>query len=159
MRERLLLTAAAPALALIYWLAVAYALGVAAAYWIPAMLWLGLVPKHGPTPQWHLLATELSLQTIAIVVVSAPFAWVVGRFYKRLATVVAAAMALLAVVGTYAPFQFEVFETGESFFRARWLVEAIETCFILPILVWIVQRLPASYRLERPGARKNPITM
>jgi len=153
MRRRVMLTIAAVALAWSYWIAVIAGIGFAAYLSFPTMLWLGIVPTHGPAPpSWHLqyLATELALDTLAIFLVTVPFAWVLGRTFKRRGPLLGAAMTVVIVIATYRPFLEDILEPGNSTLRVLFLTDAAEILAFLPLFVWLLQRLPSNYRLERP---------
>lgn len=153
MRRRVMLTIAAVGLAWSYWIAVIAGIGLAASLYFPTMSWLGIVPTHRPAPpSWHLqfLATELVLDTLAIFLVTVLFAWVLGRIYKRRGPLLGAAITAVIVIATYGPFRDDIFEPRNTILRAVFLTDAAEILASLPLFVWILQRLPSNYRLERP---------
>jgi flagellar biogenesis protein FliO len=153
MRRRVMLTIAAVGLAWSYWVAVIAAIGFAASLYVPTMFWLGIVPTHRPAPaSWRLqyLATELMLDSVAIFLVTIPFAWVLGRIFKRRGPLLGAAIAVVIVATTYGPFRNEIFESTNPTRMANFLADAAEILAFLPLLAWILQRMPSNYRLERP---------
>jgi len=153
MRRRVVLTIAAVGLAWSYWYAVFAGIGLAASLYLPTMSWLGIVPTHRPAPpSWHLqhLATELVLDTLAIFLVTVPFAWILGRIYKRRGPLLGTAITVVIVVATYGPLRDYIFAPGNSTARALFLTDAAEILAFLPLFVWLLHRLPSNYRLERP---------
>lgn len=83
---------------------------------------------------------------VAIVLISLPFAWLLGRLYGRFGTVAAFAVAVLAWGTLAVPPMMGFFQAPGAFLKVAWLVSTAELLVTLPILVWVLQRLPSNNR-------------
>jgi hypothetical protein len=144
-RRSLLLTIAAVMLAALYAVTIVTVMGFVAALAIPKW-WLQ------PLPYWRasVLAWIFLTDLATVLLVSLPFAWVVTRLYGRAA--VAVGFVIVAVVwgALVVPSITASFEPPGAFLKVAWLVSSAEYLATLPILVWLLQRLPSNNRWRGP---------
>jgi hypothetical protein len=133
MRRGIILIAAALAIACVYAYALTYAVGFVAAWAFPRW-WASVFGSSGTS----VLAWSSFSHTAAIVLVSVPFAWLIGRFYGSLRIRVAAAVgaAIWVLFDIHAVILF--FQTPR--FVSIWFADTIVFLLALPSLVWLLFR-------------------
>jgi hypothetical protein len=96
------------------------------------------------------LAWMIVVQTLAVLVISIPFAFVVARFGGRYAPVVALAMTLVLFVVFFPSSFFTQF--GILPLRTKIVTgfEQVKLILVLPSLVWLIRRLPSNNRWRGP---------
>ena len=142
--RRLLLTLAAVALGFAYLYAFTYATGFAAAVETPDW-WFSAFGKSGRAALVWLTLLHLA----AITVVSLPFAWIIGRFYGRLAAPLALGITAAICVFIEIPVLSTSFPNGGPLLRGLWFLETIVLLLVLPAAVWAFRGWPSNYRIER----------
>jgi hypothetical protein len=134
MGRRAVLIAAAVALGFAYIVAWVYVVGLSAAFPTPTW-WVASLPKSvSPGLLWvtvtHLLGT---------VLVSLPFAWVIGRVYARLGIALSLLITATMVVWVEIP-AMSGFSSVGTLLQTVWLLGAFVLLIALPVEVWAFQR-------------------
>ena len=140
MRRAVILIATCLALAYSYWFVVGYAFGFAAAQPLPAWWWK---PAH-----FHyyglFYSQTLLLDTVVLVIVSLPFAYVVHRLFGRDGLLAAVAISLsLALTDAAGILDLQLVPFRLSAFL---LVSALRSACVLPLLVLISTRASSNNR-------------
>ena len=105
-----------------------------------------LPSRYLDSASWLLLVT-----TLALVVISAPVAALLARFGGRYALLIAGAMtlALLAVLIGPTPFE-DYMEPPTTDARVFLAIDCVRLFAVLPLLVWLLRRLPSNNRWRGP---------
>jgi hypothetical protein len=146
-RRSLLLTIAAVMLAALYAVTIVTVMGFVAALAVPRW-W----PQALPSWRASVLAWTFLADFATVLFVSLPFAWVVTRFYGRAAVPAGFVIVVLVWGALVVPSMTDSLEGPEAFLRVSWLVSSLEYLATLPILVWLLQRLPSNNRSKGPDA-------
>ena len=124
-------------------------IGYALAHPIPAW-WGSIFFARGPAAlTWMALC-----HTVAVLLVSLPFAFVIQRLYGRYGLVVGLSMTVSLFLYFSLPVFLDptlsVFVNSPTGFKVVAVFDQIKLIGVLPILVWAFSRLPSNQRLERP---------
>jgi hypothetical protein len=144
MLRQISLFLAALVLGWIYLIAFAFAVGLSAAQ--PTPHWW---PRH-PNPAHAALMWLTLAHLFAMVLISVPFAWVIGRLYGRLGIPLALVLTVSICAFVEMPALSEHFGSGDLLLRSIWLFGAAVLVIALPLEVWAFQKWPSNQRLERP---------
>ncbi len=138
MRRNFLLGIVAIGLTYLYVLALVYGIGLVAALPVPA-LWSGMFStRHGAAAAWI-----LSSHFIVVLLLSAPFAWMIARACGRSSVVVSVSVALLILALFEIPLILASINGGGIFPWWVWLADIVQFAGSLPILVLLFRRLRA----------------
>ena len=142
-----LLLVAVVGLVYLYIPALAVVLGYEAGVVIPVW-WLSLFPgRLSGTLTWMIL-----WHTIVVLVVSVPFAWLIARFYKSRAVHVAFALTLFSVILMDVPIFPKLVDATPVRMKLTIAFDLIKLIGTLPLLVWLLRKLPSNNRIERTRA-------
>jgi hypothetical protein len=150
LRRPIVLTAAAAVLLVLYMFALAFM--------------VGFLVNRPATPVWwrNAFGTRLgelawlsSFHAAGVLLVSLPFAFVIARVYRRLGVALACVITLVTWGTTAASFIADALKSDtlrSATFGARGILIAnsIEILVSLPVLVWLMQRLPSNNRWKGP---------
>jgi hypothetical protein len=142
-RQRVILAVAAVPIAYVYLLALTYATGFAISVF-PPRWWLAAFPSSGTA----VLSWVSFAHTLAVVVVSVPFAWVIGRLYGRLSLYVAIAVGVVIWLLFETPAVIDLVRSPR--FRSFWFADTLVFVLALPSLVWLLGKLPSNNRWRGP---------
>jgi hypothetical protein len=148
MRGRLFQILVAAVLGYAYGITEAYLTARAVAFPEPRW-WTPLFPSRiGAVVTW--LA---AIHTIAIVLLSLPFAYLIRRFYRAYATPVALVISLTVLVWTELPALRSTWSGLPYHARLLSSFDAVKVLGVLPLLTFLMAGLPSNKRLERPVMR------
>ena len=150
MRKQLLLAGACLGLLCAYYYALTLVEGYAAALPI-APRWIAFFPSRVV----GFLSLSVLFDTAALVLVSLPVAVLLARFGGRRATAVALIMTTALFVVTVVPSLIENLNRGAlAGFHTPWRLfmafGCLELIAVLPLLVWLLRRLPSNNRWRGP---------
>jgi hypothetical protein len=138
LRRNILLGIIAIGLTYLYVLALIYGIGLVAALPVPAF-WAEIFPtRHGAAASWI-----LSSHFAVVLLISAPFAWMIARACGRFSTVVSLSVALLILALFEVPLILASINGGATFPWWVWLADIVQFAGSLPILVLLLRRLRA----------------
>lgn len=135
MTRRIALTGLAIGIAWVYLYAFIMAIGYAAALPISSR-WVALFPTHRAA----VLTWMVMWHTLAVLIVSAPFALFIQRVYGRRGVVVAL-LVTLSVFGLQASYLGELFHGQPLRLQIVAAFDQVKLLAVLPLLVWIFSRL------------------
>ncbi len=144
MGKRLMWVAAAIAVWWLYRWCLISAAGYVAAIPFPSS-WLHFVPRHTHgimlwADWWH---------TVAVVVVSLPFAWVIAQYAGRYAIYIACGVTVVTLAGEVASIAQYV-STMSSGILAVTILDFVKILLVLPLFVWLLRRSPSNFRWSGP---------
>jgi hypothetical protein len=140
MFRRLTLVVLTVALGWLYWSLLVAAIGFAAALPVSG-LWLSLFP----TRQAALLTWMVTVHTLAILLVSIPFGFLIQWMWGRRGVVVALAITL-AVFSLQLPYIGELFRGQPLRFQIVAAFDQLKLLGVLPFAVWLISLLPSNFR-------------
>lgn len=143
-RRNILLGVVALGLTYLYVLALVYGIGIVAALPVPAR-WAGVFPtRHSAAASWILISHFL-----VVLLVSAPFAWMIARACGRFSVAVSVTVALLILALFEIPLILASANGGAIFPWWVWLADIAQFAGSLPILVLLCRRLRANNGLAQ----------
>jgi hypothetical protein len=149
-RRAMILVAAASAIFVAYLVTLTYAIAYAAMRPTPAW-WRGLYTVQRTAD----LSWILGANAIAVLLASLPIAIVVAMAFRHLALPVAWTIGVL-ILFTLGLSSFDGFGGLSTLNRGVAVLTALEFLASLPVIVWLLQRLPSNYAFERPGRERWP---
>jgi len=145
LRRPLVLTSVAAVLVVLYLLAFVYMVAFVAIQPTPVW-WRSAFGTHRGAE----LAWLFSFHAAGVVLVSLPFAFVITRAYRHLGVAVACVVALVTWGTIDASFMSDAFKSAAFGARGFWIADSVELLGSLPVLVWLMQRLPSNNRWRGP---------
>ena len=145
MRQRtIVVTVAAVGLFFLYQWILVYTIGYAVAVPIPTW-WRGAFPNRGSgAMSWVML-----WHTAAVLAVAVPFAWVIARYFSAHAVLLALAVTLASILYRESPLMFQYFSAMPTPIKVVTVLDYIVVICSLPMVVWLLKRLPSNNRIER----------
>jgi MFS family permease len=101
------------------------------------------------------LAWMVFCHSLAILIVSLPFAYLIQRVYGRYGPLIALAMTFTLFVAFALPALIGSFGPSPTRHKVVTIFDQIKLLAILPVLVWAFSKLPSNQRLERPVTPRN----
>ena len=144
MRQLIVLIGVAAGLYVLYMLAYVYVTAFIAIHATP-MWWRGSFSADRTATLWWLSIADL----VGLILVSIPFALAIDRLCGRVAVRVALGVATITWITIEAPFLVGLGNKA-LYVRTFQIAASLELLGTLPIIVWLIQRLPSNYRIERP---------
>ncbi len=120
------------------------AVGYAAAIPFPSW-WLHVVSRHSH----GIMFWADWWQTVAIVVVALPFAWVIARYAGRHAIYFACVVTVATLAGEVASIA-QYISAMSSTMRVITIFDFAKILLALPLFVWLLRRLPSNLRWSGP---------
>ena len=96
------------------------------------------------------LAWMVVCHSLAVLIVTLPFAYLIQRLYGRYGPLIALAMTFTLFVAFALPALIGSFSTSPIAVKVVTVFDQIELLGVLPVLVWAFSKLPSNQRLERP---------
>jgi hypothetical protein len=108
------------------------------------------------TPRAALLSWLYLRHTIAVLLASVPFAFVIARLYPRRWLVVALAATAPLYLTTTLPTVVQTFNTTPLRLQIAEIVDAVKLVGMLPLLTWGLRNLPSNMRWSGRAVDKVP---
>jgi hypothetical protein len=101
------------------------------------------------------LAWMVLCHSLAVLIVSLPFAYLLQRIYGRYGPLVALGMTITLFVAFALPALIGSFSGSSTQIKVVTIFDQIKLLGLLPVLAWGFSKLPSNHRLERPGTPKS----